>query len=146
MKLRANTRAGMIRMALGWMLIFGSGAGYAQHRVELTVRGIEKMKGSVLVAVYNSEESFMKKHLVAKKVNVSGSEVTVVFENVKPGDYAITTFHDENNNNKLDTNFFGIPNESYGFSNDARGAFGPPSFEKAKVKVDGNKKLVINLK
>lgn len=128
------------------MLLLGSGVLYAQHKVELTIRGIENVQGSVLVAVYNSEETFMKKRLASKKVKVSDKEVTLTFDDVSSGDYAITTFHDENDNNKLDTNFLGIPNEPYGFSNDARGSFGPPSFEKAKVKVDGNKKLVINLK
>lgn len=128
------------------MLMLGSGVLYAQHKVELTIRGIENVQGSVLVAVYNSEETFMKKRLASKKVKVSDKEVTLTFDDVSSGDYAITTFHDENDNNKLDTNFLGIPNEPYGFSNDARGSFGPPSFEKAKVKVDGNKKLVINLK
>jgi uncharacterized protein (DUF2141 family) len=107
---------------------------------------LKNVQGSVLVAVYNSEETFMKKRLASKKVKVSDKEVTLTFDDVSSGDYAITTFHDENDNNKLDTNFLGIPNEPYGFSNDARGSFGPPSFEKAKVKVDGNKKLVINLK
>jgi uncharacterized protein (DUF2141 family) len=134
-----------MRIVIICILLFSSGALYAQHKVELTIKGIEKIQGSVLVAVYNSEETFMKKRLASKKVKADGREVKLVFENVSPGDYAITTFHDENDNNKLDTNFFGIPNEPYGFSNDARGSFGPPSFEKAKVKVDGNKNLVINL-
>lgn len=118
----------------------------AQHRLEITIKGIEKAEGSILVAVYNSEESFMKKHLLSGKQKAAANQVTIVIENVKPGEYALTTFHDENDNNKLDTNFLGIPNEPYGFSNDAKGSFGPPSFEKARVKVDGDKKLVINLK
>jgi uncharacterized protein (DUF2141 family) len=119
---------------------------FAQHKVEVTIRGIEEIKGSILVAVYNSEDSFMKKHITSRKIKITGSEVTLVFENVKADNYAITTFHDENDNDKLDTNFMGIPKELYGFSNDAKGSFGPPSFEKAKVKVDGDKKLVINIK
>jgi uncharacterized protein (DUF2141 family) len=134
-----------MKLIISCILCLGAGVLYGQHKVELTIRGIEKMQGSVLVAVYNSEESFMKKRLTSKKVKVSGKEVTLVFEDVSPSEYAITTFHDENDNDKLDTNFLGIPNEPYGFSNDARGSFGPPSFEKAKVKIDGDKKLVINL-
>lgn len=118
---------------------------FSQHQVKITIRGIEKLQGTVLVAVYNSEESFLKKHLTSKKVKVDGEEVVVVFEAVASGSYAISTFHDENDNNKLDTNFLGIPNEPYGFSNNARGIFGPPSFEKAILKVDENKKFVITL-
>lgn len=118
----------------------------AQHKLEITIKGIEKVKGAILVAVYNSEESFMKKHTLSAKQKVTGKQVTIVIEDVKSGDYAVSTFHDENDNEKLDTNFMGIPNEPYGFSNDAKGSFGPPSFEKAKVIVDGDKKLVINLR
>lgn len=139
-------RRTIMKTAIICILLLGSGALYAQHTVELTIKGIEKTLGTVLVGVYNSEESFMKKRLTSKKVKVIGKEVTVVFEDVSPGDYAISTFHDENDNNKLDTNFLGIPNEPYGFSNNATGTFGPPSFEKAKVKIDGDKKIVINLK
>jgi uncharacterized protein (DUF2141 family) len=46
------------------------------------------------------------------------------------GKYSIKAFHDENENSKLDTNFTGMPVELYGFSNNARGQFGPPSFER----------------
>lgn len=134
-----------MRILIGCMLLMGANALYAQHKVELTIKGIEKVQGTVLVAVYNSAETFMKKRLTSKKVVVTGKEATLIFENVAAGDYAISTFHDENDNNKLDTNFFGVPNEPYGFSNDARGSFGPPSFDKARVKVDGDKKLVITL-
>lgn len=136
----------IMRIFISCILLLGSGVLYGQHKVELTIKGIEKIQGTMMVAVYNSEESFMKKRLTSKKIKVTGKEVTLVFEDVVAGDYAISTFHDENDNNKLDTNFLGIPNEPYGFSNDAMGTFGPPSFEKAKVKVDGNKNLVINLK
>lgn len=135
----------LMRILIGCMLLMGANALYAQHKVELTIKGIEKVQGTVLVAVYNSAETFMKKRLTSKKVVVTGKEETLIFENVAAGDYAISTFHDENDNNKLDTNFFGVPNEPYGFSNDARGSFGPPSFDKARVKVDGDKKLVITL-
>lgn len=128
------------------ILVLISLQGLCQHKLEITITGIEKVKGTVLVAVYNSEDSFMKKHTLSAKQKVFDKQVTVVIDNVHAGDYAISTFHDENDNEKLDTNFVGIPNEPYGFSNDAKGSFGPPSFDKAKVKVAGDKKIVITLK
>jgi len=42
--------------------------------------------------------------------------------------YAVSVFHDENYNGKLDTNLLGIPREGVGASNDARGNFRPPKF------------------
>ena len=41
----------------------------------------------------------------------------------------------DSDNSILDTNWMGIPKEPYGFSNDAMGTFGPPSFQQASFKV-----------
>jgi len=69
------------------------------------------------------------------QVKAEGSVVRIVLNDVAPGTYAIKAFHDVDRNGQLDTNFMGIPKEPYGFSNDAMGTFGPPSFEQAAFKV-----------
>jgi uncharacterized protein (DUF2141 family) len=46
---------------------------------------------------------------------------------------AICAYHDKNDNGRLDKNVFGIPTERYGFSNDPKRGFGPPTFEQASV-------------
>lgn len=119
---------------------------FAQHKIEVVVSNVGEIKGNMMVAVYNSEGDFMKKHYDVKKAKITGKEVVVVFENVKPGEYAVTLFQDLNENLKLDTNLVGMPKEPYGFSNNVMGNMGPPSFEQAKVKVDEDKKLSINLR
>ena len=54
--------------------------------------------------------------------------------------------HDEDNDGKVDTNWLGIPNERLGASNDARGTFGPPSFNQAKIILNKkSKQLFINM-
>lgn len=118
----------------------------AQHTLEVTVRGIPAEKGNVLIALYDSEKGFMKEHVASRTIKASGKQVSATFENLRPGNYAITTFHDANANEKLDTNFLGIPNESYGFSNNAKATFGPPSFDKSKVTIDNNRKITIDLR
>ena len=45
----------------------------------------------------------------------------------------MATYHDQNNNGILDSNFLGIPKEAFGFSNDARGIVGAPDYDKAKI-------------
>ncbi|MEC8002307.1 MAG: DUF2141 domain-containing protein [Pseudomonadota bacterium] len=40
-------------------------------------------------------------------------------------------------NNKMDNNFFGIPKEQYGFSNNASAFLGPPVFEAAAFELNG---------
>ena len=49
----------------------------------------------------------------------------------------MAVIHDANMNGKLDTNLLGIPTEGYGFSNDARGLLGAPSFSAAGFQYDG---------
>jgi len=49
----------------------------------------------------------------------------------------MAVIHDENMNGKLDTNWLGIPKEGYGFSNNARGVAGAPSFSAASFQYEG---------
>ena len=67
---------------------------------------------------------------------VEPGSVTYVYE-LPPGTYAIGIFHDVNLNNKMDNNFFGIPKEQYGFSNNASAFLGPPAFEAAAFELNG---------
>jgi uncharacterized protein (DUF2141 family) len=59
------------------------------------------------------------------------------FKGVAPGAYAISFFHDENLNEKLDTGFLGKPKEGYGASRDAHRTFGPPRFGDARFEYSG---------
>lgn len=72
------------------------------------------------------------------------------FNSLKAGTYAIRYFHDENENGELDTGTFGIPTEGYGFSNDARGFMGPPSFDDQLddqlFELNGNKSITLATK
>ncbi|MCH9852515.1 MAG: DUF2141 domain-containing protein [Alphaproteobacteria bacterium] len=64
------------------------------------------------------------------------------------GIYAISAFHDLNDDGELNRNLVGLPTEPYGFSNDARGTFGPAKFADAQFTITADKitHLTINLK
>ena len=138
----------MKKLSISALLVIGMLATsnlFAQRKLEVTVKNIKDLKGTIRIALYNNEKDFLENFLQGKIVKVTGNEAKIVFENLKPGDYAVSVFHDENENEKLDSGFMGIPNEPYGFSNDAMGTFGPPSFEKAKMTLTSDKVSVINL-
>jgi uncharacterized protein (DUF2141 family) len=59
---------------------------------------------------------------------------SLVFRHVMPGTYAVSLFHDENSNGRLDK-VLGIPSEGYGFSRNAPINFGPPKFAAARFAV-----------
>ena len=111
----------------------------------VTVNNIKKA-GEIHVAVYDNAEAFEadrgEKGGAAPGITegtiamVEPGSVTYVYE-LPAGTYAIGIFHDVNLNNKLDNNFFGIPKEQYGFSNNARALFGPPEFGAAAFELKG---------
>jgi uncharacterized protein (DUF2141 family) len=116
------------------------------NTVNVEVLNLKSSKGYVLVSLYNNAKDFPKdaKQAIGKgKATIENGRAIVTFNNLPAGKYAAAILHDENNNLKMDFNIVGMPKEGYGFSNDAKGLFGPPSFEKASFNVDGEKKIVI---
>jgi uncharacterized protein (DUF2141 family) len=131
---------------LGIMLCVATSM-FAQERLHVEVVNIKNDSGSIRVGLFDNEKDFLKKTVVGESVLANGEKVNVVIENIPAGEYAISVIHDENDNEELDVNFLGIPKEGFGFGNDAKGSFGPPSFEKAKVKIgEGVVKQVITLR
>lgn len=117
--------------------------------VLLSVSGIEQLRGNLMIAIFDSSDSFPNdqkaiQHIV---VPVTSKTQSITLKGLVKGKYyAIAMYHDENKNEKLDKNVLGIPTERYGFSNDARGIFGPPSFEDAKFNIATLKTISISVK
>lgn len=96
--------------------------------LNITIENIQTHEGSIYLAVYDNKEAFMKNHIAESIKKVGPQSDLSITIALCPGTYAISIFHDENNNGKLDKNFIGIPREPYGFSNNPRIRFGPPGF------------------
>lgn len=113
---------------------------------ELTVEvdGASSEKGLIAVAVFDTAEDFPGKMLHGIRAPIAGGKGIAVFKDLPPGRYAISAYHDENENKKLDRGLFGIPKERYGFSQDARGVGGPPEFRDAafELPADGTRVAV----
>ena len=119
-----------------------------QNACELVVKvmNIKEVKGSLMIAIYDHEDHFLKNEVMGKGKVIEANQIEFRFEGLGEGTYAVSIFHDENDNGKLDANFIGIPSEPYAFSNNAKGMFGPPSFEDCKIEVKGgSQEIVISL-
>jgi uncharacterized protein (DUF2141 family) len=138
-----KTQTALVTLIACLVMSFAS----AQNSIEVTVTNIKEVKGSIRVGLFGNEDDFLKKPLDGKVVKIDGNKVTVVFSDLKAGDYAVSVIHDENDNGELDSNAMGMPKEGFAFGNNAMGMFGPPSFEKAKVTLNGTvEKQEIKLK
>lgn len=126
-------------------LVFASVIGSAQT-LTLKVEGIENVKGNLLVGIYNSEESFMKKPVFGVKVEVTDTTLSIPCLGLPAGTYAISLFQDENGNGILDTGSFDRPTEKFGFSNNAEGIMGAPAYKKCRFEWKEDTTIVIRLK
>jgi uncharacterized protein (DUF2141 family) len=106
--------------------------------VDLRILGAPSDLGRVAYAVIGDREAFERdgEPIAGGFLPVVGGEASVTLE-LAEGEYAVRAFHDADDDGSLDRGAFGAPTEAYGFSNDARGAFGPPSWSEAKVRIEG---------
>ena len=103
--------------------------------ITVKINNLDSNKGQVYIALYDSQASFLRKGIKATRSQIENKSCEVIFKDVPQGTYAISIYHDENSNNKMDSNFLGIPKEDYGCSNNARGFMGPPKWKDAKFEV-----------
>lgn len=129
-------------------LIFSSGV-FAQENTSVlvvSVSGAYPDHGQALFALYNTEEDYLEEPFVALASSIdSEGAVSFVVEELSHGIYAAAVIYDEDENGELNTNFFGIPSEKIGMSNNAKGRFGPPSFSEASFSFSGDTTIEITL-
>ncbi len=104
--------------------------------ITVTIDNAKNDKGKVLMSLHTSETFMKGKGIVDAESVIKDGKVTITFENVLPGEYAIMALHDENGNERMDYRENGMPLESYGMSNNVM-SFGPPQYDDAKFKVIG---------
>lgn len=130
--------------------VFVAGPASASSIV-VTIDGLHSNKGNVYVGLYASPAKFLhgKQTDGMIKVKASTGPITVTFDHLKPGTYAVGAFHDENANEHLDTNALGFPSEGFALSNDIRPMFTPPDFYDCAFKVgedDSDKTVSLHIK
>ncbi len=125
-------------------------AGESAKTVNLTVnfKGLRSPKGKVLVRLYASKKGFpekMEEAVVRLALEIKdGVPLQAKFPGLSPGSYAVSAVHDENDNGEMDTNWIGIPREGLAVSRDAKGSFGPPSFEDSVLQVTEDQQIEVN--
>ena len=131
-------------------LLYGSSS-YSQSKktdftLSMKVGNFKTIKGVLRVCVTDKKDDFLKSCTFSKIVAVEDKTVSLKIENIEKGNYAVSVYHDENNNGVLETGgVFGIPVEPYGFSNNPTMTFGP-SFKKSVFKMTSDKNISIKLK
>ena len=115
----------------------------------IQIERVSKNRGNIRIALYDGANwgGEKGKPTTGAVVPAIPGETIVTLTGIVPGTYAIKTFQDENKNEKMDFDWFGIPTERFGFSNDAKPQFQQPSFDQAKFDIKpGDNETTITLR
>jgi uncharacterized protein (DUF2141 family) len=116
--------------------------------LEVKFDGVRDAQGQVCLSLFSGPTDFPKAtspDFVVKRcapASTKGTSISLGDLNLKPGNYAITAFHDANSDSKLNKGAFGIPEEGFGFSNNPEIGFSAPSFDDTKFKVPNTPSMV----
>jgi len=111
--------------------------GIAQEKkgvtITVTIENVLSDNGTILASLHTSDTFMKGEGIINAAAPAKEGEVTLTFENVQPGTFAIMIMHDANDNKQMDMEPSGRPKENYAASGES--GFGPPSFEGAKFEV-----------
>ncbi|TXD47209.1 DUF2141 domain-containing protein [Polaribacter sp. IC073] len=116
-------------------------------QLTLHISNIEKMEGKIRIGVFNKKEGFLKegKSFKAYLIEVDENSETIIIRDLPKGAYAISLYHDVNSDNVCNRNFFGIPKEKYGFSNNIKPKLSAPKYKDCKFLLKSDTILDITL-
>jgi uncharacterized protein (DUF2141 family) len=129
------------------ILLCSASMSAAAADLTVEIRNVKPNIGVVIVGLYDKPGDFPipEKRRDAQVVEAQAASVIVSFKGLPAGHYAIAAFQDEKRTGKLEKNFLGIPTEPYGFSNDATGTMGPPSFDAAAIDPAATPNIALSL-
>ena len=116
--------------------------------ITVKVGSINSASSQVGCALFKSVEGFLMNPAGANQQWLAAATqgVECKFNSVPAGEDAISVTHDMNGNLSIDTNFFGVPTEAWGVSNNARPLMRAPEWKEAKFLVVDSNDIKLDIK
>ena len=102
----------------------------------IRILGAANDKGTMKIAIYGAESTFERSAdaVFASVEPINAGQVYIpVPLTALPEKISIAVFHDENDDSTLNKNAIGFPSERYGYSRNARGLTGPPTWAQTVI-------------
>ncbi|SFC13425.1 Uncharacterized conserved protein, DUF2141 family [Zunongwangia mangrovi] len=109
--------------------------------ISVEILNVTSDNGKIVYGIY-TKDSFMKKPNFSKTAKIEDGKSVVTFTDIPAGEYAVICFHDKNDNDKMDFETNGMPQEDYGVSNNKLNPFGPPVWNDGKFNFDGDEEKI----
>ncbi|MDV3348703.1 DUF2141 domain-containing protein [Leptolyngbyaceae cyanobacterium CCMR0082] len=133
--------AGVLMMTTVGSLAYPAHGQLEHTQLAVEISGVNTPQGQVCLNLFNSSDGFPGDREEALEslclTLTEDSPPVATFENLAPGSYAVSVFHDANNDNEFNRNFVGMPAEGFGFSRNPEALTGPPEFGDAVFLVAG---------
>ncbi len=113
--------------------------GFSQFNLTIEITAIRNDNGKIMLQLYDENQKVLTQETGIIKDSTSVFSV----RDLNPGKYAVRYYHDENQNEKMDTNAFGKPTEGYGFSNSVTGKTAPPPFERWLFEIRSDTMIIL---
>ncbi len=117
----------------------------------VSIKGIQSDRGQICLRIYNNERGFPLSNSSEAKsqcTKITGNSLKQEFRGLKKGTYAVAVVDDRDGDRKLDRDFFGIPEEGFGISNNPTVSIqtGTPKFSQASFPLTRNQTIEIDMK
>jgi uncharacterized protein (DUF2141 family) len=115
-------------------------------RLGVTVTGVVPQQGQIIVSLYDGTKQYLKQPLSTLKEDAGDSDsLAIEFSGLQAGLFAVSVVYDVDHDGELDTGAFRIPKEPIGFSNNARGRFGPPKWKHTHFQLEQDLEITIKV-
>jgi uncharacterized protein (DUF2141 family) len=105
----------------------------SDREIGVEVSQLRNRRGAVRAALYDRAATWLQQS--GARASCSGPAAGPIFRcsfgPIPPGQYAIAILHDEDGDGQMDRDWIGVPQEGYGFSNDAAVVLSAPGFGSA---------------
>lgn len=118
----------------------------AQNTINVEMSGFDSDKGKARIGLFNEEKTFLRESNWDQVSEIKNNKAKATFKDIPDGIYAISVYHDENDNEELDLIMGMIPKEDTGTSNNPKTTMGPPKWEESIFEIKGNQELSFHIK
>lgn len=135
----------MIKIITIAMLLLASSS--SEHNLIVEIDNVAPNKGKLYLAFWDNKNDFLnnEKTTFVKAIDGNKKKLNVKIPTVKKGWWAMAILQDENDNKKMDYNFFGVPQENFGFSNNPTIFMSEPSFDECKFNLQSDTTIRVDL-
>lgn len=112
--------------------------------LRVRVEGFRSTHGQARLALFRGADGFPdepSRAVRASRIPIRGEAIEIVWRGLEPGSYALSFIHDENDDGRMNASWLGVPLEGGGFSRNAAGSFGPPSYDDAQLELCAGDRL-----